>query len=135
MQYVYSKIDYLTQIQIYQNTNVNIDTFIFHYSMTQWYQALVIRALRRVLKKTYGIEINLAETYELIKQKYKETVDKIIQDMLKNEVYLKKTVIPIPISLVVVPEEQEENPETAAAQETSQMKVNASKIEGKNKGV
>ena len=44
-------MEYLTQIQTYKNTNVPIDTYIFHYGMTEWFQCLILRALRRVLKK------------------------------------------------------------------------------------
>ena len=99
--------------------------------MTQWYQALIIRAIRRVLKKLYGIEINLAESYETIKNQYKQDMDKIIADMLQKEIYLKKTVIPIPISLVVIPEEPEENPEEQAQAEAEQAKGGKGKFEPK----
>ena len=41
-------MEYLTQIQIYKNTNVPIDTYIFHYGITELFQCLIIRALRNL---------------------------------------------------------------------------------------
>ena len=101
-------MEYLTQIQTYKNTNVPIDTYIFHYGMTQWFQCLVLRALRRVLKKDFNVEIPLIDSYEKVKENYKSAADKVVNDILTNEKYLGKSIIPIPVSCVVVPEE---NPE------------------------
>ena len=59
------EIDYLTQIQCYRNSTLDIDAFVFHQGMTQWYHALIVRALRRVLKKEYGVEqvLNSAKNF------------------------------------------------------------------------
>ena len=104
-------MEYLTQIQTYKNTNVPIDTYIFHYGMTQWFQCFILRALRRVLKKDFNIEINLIDSYEKVKENYKLAADKIVNDILTNEKYLGKSIIPIPVSCVVVPEENPEGEE------------------------
>ena len=100
-------MEYLTQIQTYKNTTVPIDSFIFHYGMTEWFQCFIIRALRRVLKKNYGIEISLIDSFNKIKENYKIAADKLVNDILTNEKYLGKSIIPIPISCVVVPPENE----------------------------
>ena len=104
-------MEYLTQIQTYKNTNVPIDTYIFHYGMTQWFQCLILRALRRVLKKDFNIEINLIDSYEKVKENYKLAADKVVNDILSNEKYLGKSIIPIPVSCIVVPEENPEGEE------------------------
>ncbi len=104
-------MEYLTQIQTYKNTNVPIDTYIFHYGMTQWFQCFILRALRRVLKKDFNIEINLIDSYEKVKENYKLAADKIVNDILNNEKYLGKSIIPIPVSCIVVPEENPEGEE------------------------
>ena len=100
-------MEYLTQIQTYKNTTVPIDSFIFHYGMTEWFQCFIIRALRRVLKKNYGIEISLIDSFNKIKENYKIAADKLVNDILTNEKYLGKSIIPIPISCIVVPPENE----------------------------
>ena len=100
-------MEYLTQIQTYKNTNVPIDTYIFHYGMTQWFQCLVLRALRRVLKKDFNVEIPLIDSYEKVKENYKSAADKVVNDILTNEKYLGKSIIPIPVSCVVAPPENE----------------------------
>ena len=104
-------MEYLTQIQTYKNTNVPIDTYIFHYGMTQWFQCFILRALRRVLKKDFNIEINLIDSYEKVKENYKLAADKIVNDILSNEKYLGKSIIPIPVSCIVIPEENPEGEE------------------------
>ena len=118
-------MEYLTQIQTYKNTNVPIDTYIFHYGMTQWFQCFILRALRRVLKKDFNIEINLIDSYEKVKENYKSAADKIVNDILTNEKYLGKSIIPIPVSCVVVPEE---NPE---GEEGENLQNEEKKIQGK----
>ena len=100
-------MEYLTQIQTYKNTTVPIDSFIFHYGMTQWFQCFILRALRRVLKKKFNIDIPLIDSYNQIKENYKITADKLINDILTNEKYLGKSIIPIHISCVVLPPENE----------------------------
>jgi hypothetical protein len=60
-------MEYLTQIQLYKNTNIPIDKYIFHYGMAEWFQCLILRSLRRVLKKDINIEIPLIESYEKVK--------------------------------------------------------------------
>ena len=104
-------MEYLTQIQTYKNTSVPIDTFIFHYGMTQWFQCFILRALRRVIKKNLGIEIPLIDTYNKVKENYRIAADKLVNDVLTNEKYLGKSIIPIPVSCVVVPEENPEGEE------------------------
>ena len=118
-------MEYLTQIQTYKNTNVPIDTYIFHYGMTQWFQCFILRALRRVLKKDFNIEINLIDSYEKVKENYKSAADKIVNDILTNEKYLGKSIIPIPVSCIVVPEE---NPE---GEEGENLQNEEKKIQGK----
>ena len=56
----------MTQIQCYKNSNIDIDSFVFHQGMTQWYHALILRALKRVLKKGYGIEFHLLDMFNKI---------------------------------------------------------------------
>ena len=98
-------MDYLSEIQVYKNLMMPIDTYVFHYGLSQWYQALVVRSVRRVLKNIYKIEIPLVETFNKIKEKYKETADKVIESVKTNENYLGKTIIPINISCVIKEEE------------------------------
>ena len=47
--------------------------------MTQWYQALILRALRRVIKKDLGIEFGLVDMFNKIQESYKTTADKVIK--------------------------------------------------------
>ena len=102
-------MDYLTQIQCDRNTAIDIDAFVFHSGMTQWYHALIIRALRRVLKKECGIEFKLLDMYNKIEEAYKIGADKVIKDILEKENYLGKSIIPIPVSNVPVEEEKQED--------------------------
>ena len=118
-------MEYLTQIQTYKNTSVPIDTFIFHYGMTQWFQCFILRALRRVIKKNLGIEIPLIDTYNKVKENYRIAADKLVNDVLTNEKYLGKSIIPIPVSCIVVPEE---NPE---GEEGENLQNEEKKIQGK----
>ena len=76
--------------------------------MTQWYHALIVRALRRVLKKEYGIEFGLLDMYNKIEESYKLNSDKVIKDILEKEKKKKKSIIPIPVSNVPVEEEKQE---------------------------
>jgi len=126
-------IEYLTQIQTYKNTNIQIDSYVFHHGMTQWFKALVIRALRKVLKNQYGIEINLLETYNKVNEKYREISEMIINDILENENYLGKSIIKIPISCVVVPEvpEGEEEKEGEEKKENEKNEKKEKKEEDK----
>ena len=105
---VTTEIEYLTQIQCYKNATIDIDAFVFHYGMTQWYQALILRALRRVIKKELGIEFGFVEMFNKIQESYKEKADKVIKDILEKETYLGKSIIPVPISNVPTEEEKQE---------------------------
>ena len=105
---VTTEIEYLTQIQCYKNATIDIDAFVFHYGMTQWYQALILRALRRVIKKELGIEFGFLEMFNKIQESYKEKADKVIKDILEKETYLGKSIIPVPISNVPTEEEKQE---------------------------
>ena len=105
---VTTEIEYLTQIQCYKNGSIDIDAFVFHYGMTQWFQALVIRALRRVIKKELGIEFGFVDMFNKIQQSYKESADKVINDILSKETYIGKSIIPVPVSNVPVEEEKQE---------------------------
>ena len=75
--------------------------------MTQWYHALLIRALRRVLKKEYGVEFGLIDMFNKIEESYKINSEKVINDILENEKYLGKSIISIPVSNVPVEEEKQ----------------------------
>ena len=77
--------------------------------MTQWYHALLIRALRRVLKKEYGVEFGLIDMFNKIEESYKINSEKVINDILENEKYLGKSIISIPVSNVPVDEEKQED--------------------------
>ena len=77
--------------------------------MTQWYHALLIRALRRVLKKEYGVEFGLIDMFNKIEESYKINSEKVINDILENEKYLGKSIISIPVSNVPVEEEKQED--------------------------
>ena len=77
--------------------------------MTQWYHALLIRALRRVLKKEYGVEFGLIDMFNKIEESYKINSEKVINDILQNEKYLGKSIISIPVSNVPVEEEKQED--------------------------
>ena len=77
--------------------------------MTQWFHALIIRALRRVLKKECGIEFKLLDMYNKIEEEYKLNSDKVIKDILEKENYLGKSIIPIPVSNIPVEEEKPED--------------------------
>ena len=61
-------MDYLSEIQVYKNLMMPIDTYVFHYGLSQWYQALVVRSVRRVLKNIYKTDIPLVETFNKIKE-------------------------------------------------------------------
>ena len=76
--------------------------------MTQWYHALILRALRRVLKKEYGVEFGLLDMFNKIEESYKTNSGKVIKDILENENYLGKSIIPIPVSNIPVEEEKPE---------------------------
>lgn len=107
----------MTNIKCYKNSIIDIDSFVFHYGMTQWFQALVIRALRRVIKKNLGIDFGFVDTFNKIQESYKNIADKIIQNILETEKYLDKSIIPVPVSYVVNEEEiNEENKEQAQQQ-------------------
>ena len=58
-------MDYLSEIQVYKNLMMPIDTYVFHYGLSQWYQALVVRSVRRVLKNIYKTDIPLVETFNI----------------------------------------------------------------------
>ena len=77
--------------------------------MTQWYHALLIRALRRVLKKEYGVEFGLIDMFNKVEESYKINSEKVINDILENEKYLGKSIISIPVSNVPVEEEKQED--------------------------
>ena len=83
--------------------------------MTQWYQALILRALRRVIKKELGIEFGLVDMFNKIQESYKVNADKVIQNILEKEKYIGKSIIPVPVSNVPTEEElQEEVKDTGA---------------------
>ena len=77
--------------------------------MTQWYHALIVRALRRVLKREYGVEFGLLDMFNKIEESYKLNSEKVINDILENEKYLGKSIISIPVSNVPVEEEKQED--------------------------
>ncbi|MCQ2820088.1 MAG: hypothetical protein MJ252_22715, partial [archaeon] len=104
-------------VTLYKKDIMDIDTYIFHYNLTEWYQALIIRSLRRVLRDTYKINIPLIDTYNQIKEKYKSTADFIINDIKNNNKYLGKSIIPIEESYVVVEEEGAEEAEEEKKEE------------------
>ena len=76
--------------------------------MTEWYQAYIIRSLRRVLRDKYNIKIPLLDTFNTVKSNYKTTVDMVINDIMTKDKYLGKSIIPIQESYVVVEEENKE---------------------------
>ena len=76
--------------------------------MTQWYQALILRALRRVIKKELGIEFGLVDMFNKIQESYKENADKVIKNILEKETYIGKSIIPVPVSNVPTEEELQE---------------------------
>ena len=65
----------------------------------------MVRSVRRVLKNIYKTDIPLVETFNKIKEKYKETADKVVDFVKTNENYLGKSIIPINISCVIKEEE------------------------------
>ena len=77
--------------------------------MTQWYHALILRALRRVLKKEYGVEFGLIDMFNKIEESYKLNSEKVINNILENEKYLGKSIISIPVSNIPVEEENKED--------------------------
>ena len=83
--------------------------------MTQWYQALILRALRRVIKKELGIEFGLVDMFNKIQESYKANVDKVIQNILEKETYIGKSIIPVPVSNVPTEEELQEEVKDAGA--------------------
>lgn len=97
-------MSYLSEIQVYKNYSIPIDAYVFHHCMTQWYQALIIKSLRQVLK-TMNIDLPLIDTFNIIKEKYQNVANELINHILTNEKYLEKTIIPINISCVIKEEE------------------------------
>ena len=83
--------------------------------MTQWYQALILRALRRVIKKELGIEFGLVDMFNKIQESYKENADKVIKNILEKETYIGKSIIPVPVSNVPTEEELQEEVKDAGA--------------------
>jgi hypothetical protein len=83
--------------------------------MTQWYQALILRALRRVIKKELGIEFGLVDMFNKIQESYKENADKVIKNILEKETYIGKSIIPVPVSNVPTEEELQEEAKDAGA--------------------
>ncbi len=83
--------------------------------MTQWYQALILRALRRVIKKELGIEFGLVDMFNKIQESYKANADKVIQNILEKETYIGKSIIPVPVSNVPTEEELQEEVKDAGA--------------------
>ena len=83
--------------------------------MTQWYQALILRALRRVIKKDLGIEFGLVDMFNKIQESYKENADKVIKNILEKETYIGKSIIPVPVSNVPTEEELQEEAKDAGA--------------------
>jgi len=83
--------------------------------MTQWYQALILRALRRVIKKELGIEFGLVDMFNKIQESYKVNADKVIQNILEKEKYIGKSIIPVPVSNVPTEEELQEEVKDAGA--------------------
>jgi len=83
--------------------------------MTQWYQALILRALRRVIKKELGIEFGLVDMFNKIQESYKANADKVIQNILEKETYIGKSIIPVPVSNVPSEEELQEEVKDAGA--------------------
>ena len=81
--------------------------------MTQWYQALILRALRRVIKKELGIEFGLVDMFNKIQESYKENADKVIKNILEKETYIGKSIIPVPVSNVPTEEELQEEAKDA----------------------
>ena len=108
----------MTQIQCYKNTSIDIDAFVFHYGMTQWYQALILRALRRVLKKELGCEFGFVDMFNKIQESYKTAADNVIKNTLEKETYIGKSIIPVPISNVPTEEEKQEEVKEAPATKT-----------------
>ncbi len=91
--------------------------------MTQWFQALVLRALRRVVKKELGCEFGFVEMFNKLQEDYKSTVDTVIKNILEKETYLGKSIIPVQISNVPTEEEkQEEIKETPTTKVTKNNK-------------
>ena len=76
--------------------------------MTQWFQGLIIRALRRVIKKELGFEFGFVDMFNKIKESYKIAADKVIKDILEKETYIGKSIIPVPVSNVPTEEEKQE---------------------------
>ena len=103
---------------VYKKDIMDIDTYIYHYNLTEWYQALIIRSVRRLLRDKYNVKIPLTETFEQIKQKYNSTVESIISDIKNNYKYLGKSIIPIEESYVVVEEEGAEEAEEEKKEDT-----------------
>ena len=83
--------------------------------MTQWYHALILRALRRVIKKELGIEFGLVDMFNKIQESYKENADKVIKNILEKETYIGKSIIPVPVSNVPTEEELQEEAKDAGA--------------------
>ena len=76
--------------------------------MTQWYQALILRALRRVIKKELGCEFGFVDMFNKIQESYKTAADNVIKNILEKETYIGKSIIPVPISNVPTEEEKQE---------------------------
>lgn len=97
-------MDYLTEIQVYKNYAMPIDTYVFHHGMTQWYQAVIIKSLRQVLKHM-NIDLPLIDTFNIIKEKYFNAANELIKYILETERYIEKTIIPMNISCIIKEEE------------------------------
>ena len=92
--------------------------------MTQWYQALILRALRRVIKKELGCEFGFVDMFNKIQESYKTAADNVIKNILEKETYIGKSIIPVPISNVPTEEEKQEEVKEAP---TNKLQKNAKK--------
>ncbi len=126
---IITKLDFVNEVEVLKNNFVPIDSYVLHLEASNWLSATVVRSMRRTLKNKYGIEIDLVQTFQDVKDKVKNYEQWIVQHILTTENYLGKTILPFEV-VPVIPVVEEHTGESLnkSAQNNSQAeKLNLSK--------
>lgn len=91
------KVDYINEAQVFKNNSMQIDSYVVHHSLSDWLLCLTVRSIRRVLKNSFNIIIDLVDTVSQVKAKHMQMTKFVIDHILAEENYLGKTILPIEI--------------------------------------
>jgi hypothetical protein len=76
---------------------MQIDSYVLHSNLAEWLISLTVRSVRRVLKNSFNITLNLPETYKQAKERYAKLSKIVVDEVMASENYLGKSIIPIEI--------------------------------------